>query len=631
MHTGLAVVTGTEDRQHAYVVLSRGTDLNMAYVFTLSPKRADPAPGPRPAPELARYDRITAGRDSEPATAAAQTSDALAVLAGVLDRDGQQLSASQTWQHALVDADHLAVLNAIWTAETTPAREQHYRDLLLTHLPPGHRREPSHQARWLWRTLRAAELAGLEPGDVLAAAIGERDLAGARDLAAVIDARLRYRTGALVPAPTGPWSAQVPAIADPERRAWLTEIAATMDTRKDRIGEHAAEHAPTWAINALGPVPDHPLNRLDWQQRASSIGAYRELSGYSDPADPIGPEPVAAAPDLRAAWHEALAVLGPADGPDVRGMPDGRLLHLRDTYPVETAWAPQYVGDELRQVRAAARDARLAAIRAAAEADAADRHGHHDQASKQRDLAASYQAMHDAYRDRETVFAAVMTDRADWDTATRHQRHLAVAADAELRRRHPGQHHPSLRSAEPDLATESQRAELTLTPGEQIREISQWITDLAAQRRAFADRLAERQSRTIPAPTPTTKTSARPSPPGPPRPGTRSCNRPSRKSGHRPVGDGAGATDGDDADVELVAPADEPSGRIGRVRLGAVTDGGGGVAGGVLEIGDGNAWRGRQQRLGLASSRPSRRSRTWKWTALRVWYSAALPWETRTP
>ena len=242
---------------------------------------------------------------------------------------------------ALADADHLAILNAIWTAETTPAREQHYRDLLLTRLPPEYRREPSHQARWLWRTLRAAELAGLDAGDVLAAAIGERDLAGARDLAAVIDARLRYRIGALVPAPAGPWSAQVPAIADPERRAYLTEIAALMDARKDRIGEHAAEHTPPWAVNALGPVPDHPLNRLEWQHRATSIGAYRELSGHGDPADPIGPEPVAAAPDLRAAWHEALAALGPADGPDVRGMPDGRLLHLRDTYPIETAWAPQ--------------------------------------------------------------------------------------------------------------------------------------------------------------------------------------------------------------------------------------------------------------------------------------------------
>ena len=63
---GLAVITGTEDRQHTYVALSRGTDTNMAYVFTVSPKLADPMPGPRPAPELARYDRITAERTLPP-------------------------------------------------------------------------------------------------------------------------------------------------------------------------------------------------------------------------------------------------------------------------------------------------------------------------------------------------------------------------------------------------------------------------------------------------------------------------------------------------------------------------------------------------------------------------------------
>ena len=115
---GLAVIAGTEDRQHAYVALSRGTDMNMAYVFTVSPKLADPVPGPRPAPELARYDRITAEHAGQPAAAAAETRDALAVLAGVLDRDGQQLSASQTRQQALANADHLAILHAIWTAET---------------------------------------------------------------------------------------------------------------------------------------------------------------------------------------------------------------------------------------------------------------------------------------------------------------------------------------------------------------------------------------------------------------------------------------------------------------------------------------------------------------------------------
>ena len=500
VHTGLAVITGTEDRQHAYVALTRGTDANLAYVFTVSPKRANPVPGPKPAPELARYDKISAERagDPAPATPPAQPGTALGVLAAVLDHDGQQLSATQTRNQALADADHLALLHAIWAAETTPAREQHYRDLLAAALPPGHRAEPGHQARWLWRTLRAAELAGLDPARVLAETIAERDLAGSRDVPSVIDARLRYRLGSLVPLPSGPWSAQVPAIADPERRAYVIEIAALMDARRDRIGEHAAEHALPWASGALGPLPSHPVDRLEWQRRASAIGAYRELSGYGDPADPIGPEPAAAAPDRRAAWYEALAALGPVDGPDVRGMPDGRLLHLRDTYPTETAWAPLWVGDELRQVRAGAREARLAAARAGAEAAAADRSGQHDAAARRQALAASYRAMEDAYRERERVFAGVMADRADWETATRAQRHLAVAADAELRRRHPEQRFTPLRSAEPQPATDAQRAELTLTAGQPVPEAGQWIKDLTAGHRTFAERLADRQSLMIP-------------------------------------------------------------------------------------------------------------------------------------
>ena len=228
VHTGLAVITGTEDRQHAYVALTRGTDTNTAYVFTLSPKLADPAPGPRPAPELARYDQHAAAPAAgpDPAAEPAGTRDALAVLSDVLERDGQQLSATQTWQQALADADHLAILHAIWAAETSPAREQRYRDLLLAALPPGYRQEPGHRAKWLWRTMRAAELAGLDLTQVLAAAIGERDLTGARDVTAVIDARLRRRTGALIPRPAGPWSAQLPDIADPERRGYAAQIAA---------------------------------------------------------------------------------------------------------------------------------------------------------------------------------------------------------------------------------------------------------------------------------------------------------------------------------------------------------------------------------------------------------------------
>ena len=48
VHTGLAVITGTEDRQHAYVALTRGTDTNTAYVFTLIPEDRRPGAGPAP-------------------------------------------------------------------------------------------------------------------------------------------------------------------------------------------------------------------------------------------------------------------------------------------------------------------------------------------------------------------------------------------------------------------------------------------------------------------------------------------------------------------------------------------------------------------------------------------------------
>ena len=58
---------------------------------------------------------------------------------------------------------------------------------------------------------------GLDPARALADAIAERDLAGARDIAAVLDARLRQRLASLIPLPPWPWSTQVPALAAPAR------------------------------------------------------------------------------------------------------------------------------------------------------------------------------------------------------------------------------------------------------------------------------------------------------------------------------------------------------------------------------------------------------------------------------
>jgi hypothetical protein len=259
------------------------------------------------------------------------------VLADVLDRDGAELPATETKQRNLANADHLGILHAIWTAETTAARNNRYRDLVLAALPPGHQQDLSSGARWLFLTLHNAELAGLDPADVLHTAVASRDLAGARDIAAVLHARIRPRVHPILPQPQGPWTSRIPRLPDPARQAYLAEIAAQMDDRIRRLGQHTASTAPGWAVNALGPVPADPAAGRAWQTKAAWIAAYREMYNYSHPDDPIGPEPGRQTPDQRAAWHQAFAVLGPADGLDVRAMPDGRLWLVRDTYAAETA------------------------------------------------------------------------------------------------------------------------------------------------------------------------------------------------------------------------------------------------------------------------------------------------------
>jgi hypothetical protein len=499
VHTGIALVTGGEDRQWLYPAMTRGTDANLAFVFTTPARPADPQPGTRPAPGLGRYERLRreragyhSGQLQPGRPDGIDAHQPVAILADILGRDGAGLSATATRQRNLANADHLAALHAIWTAETKGALQDRYRDLVMAALPPGHRQSLSHQARWLFRTLHAAELAGLDPAEVIGTAIAERDLAGARDIASVLDARIRTRVYPLSPQPQGCWAGRVPGLPDPGRQAYLAEIAAMMDDRTRRLGQHAAQTSPAWAVNALGPVPAGQSARRAWEQKAASIAGYREMYGYDHPDDPIGPVPIREVPDQRAAWYEAFAALGPADQPDVRAMPDGRLWLLRDAYRAETAWAPRHVGKELRLSRLGAFDAGLGAIRADAETAVARKAGDRDRAARHETLAASYRALRDIYQQREQALAQAMADRREWERATEQSRRLAITADAELRRRHPNRKIEPLRSTEPVLASDTGREEPDPVHDRKLPEMASGIGDLAAKHQAFRAEIEER-------------------------------------------------------------------------------------------------------------------------------------------
>jgi conjugative relaxase-like TrwC/TraI family protein len=492
VRTCMDLITGSEDRQGAYVGMSRGTDENLAFIVTPSPKIADPQPGSRPAPELARYERLQARQlaaGSAPDTLdGPHLEEGMAVFADVLGRDGAELSAIEYRQRELANADHLGKLYAIWHAETGQVHDGRYRAIVMSELPPGYDGALSHQARWLFRTMRSADLSGRDPAQLVRDAIASGSLEGSRDVASVVDARIRRQAGALVPLPIVPWTEQVPAIADPDRQGFVADLAQVMDERRERIGQHAADAVLPWAVNALGPVPEDPVDRLQWEQRASAIGAYRETFSYDNPADAIGPEPAAGeSPDKRALWHEGFRALGPVN--EVRGLTDGQLWLRRDAYPAETARAPRYVADVLGFVRRAAADAEMAAVRSQSEAKAAAPGPARDASLSRSDGRTALAA---SYRVQERLLAQADQDWREWHTSSEPQRLLSVACDSELRLRHPDWNIEPLVSAEPPAPTDAERAEAAAggMPG--------WIAALEEDSKRHAELMEQRAGLMIP-------------------------------------------------------------------------------------------------------------------------------------
>ena len=271
---GHSLFTGNENRNWAYPSLTRGTNGNYAWVVGQPAKVADPTPGTRPAPELARHERIErerAGLPDEPRKLTPQEEelarDPKAVLAEVLERDGTEYSALETRQRNLADADHLARLHAIWLGESrqpvTARYERELREQLPDYLKDA---KLTGTSTWLYRGLRDAEAAGLDSRQVLARAINSGSLADVRDVGAVLDARVRQQTQGLVPQPPKPWAERVPEDDHAERRDYLTEVARAMDDR----------HAAAGRIHRAGPAQ---LGRARSRPGARRSGRTAGLAG----------------------------------------------------------------------------------------------------------------------------------------------------------------------------------------------------------------------------------------------------------------------------------------------------------------------------------------------------------------
>jgi conjugative relaxase-like TrwC/TraI family protein len=441
--TAHVLVDGLGDRQGLYVALSRGQHANYAYCITDYPRAADVRRGSSPAPELERTQRLDREHAGLPAgdpprdDTQMPARDPVSVLAAVLARDGSELSATETLQRELSRADHLGVLGAIWDDLARQAQVTRFEQALRDTLPAGLAEQVLQDpaCTWLWRTLREAEAAGLDGPEVLQQAVAERTKDGARYPARVLDSRVRCTLSGVQPQPPGRWAERVPDMDSPDLHRYMTELAAAMDDRTRRLGEHAAETWPLWARQALGPIPDDPVARADWEGRVGLVASYRERYGYSHAGDAIGPAPGKTSPEARAAWQAAMAAISQVDGIDLRECTDGDLWLRRGTYERETAWAPPHVAEELRLMRKAERDAHVNAVRAEHDSRAAK---DEQAAARHQQLTGIWQALEAKAAKEAAIFTAVQDTRHQWEAVTETTRRIAIAADIELRRRHPG-------------------------------------------------------------------------------------------------------------------------------------------------------------------------------------------------
>jgi len=319
------VPIGGTDRQALYTAMSRGRAENHVYVET----------------EL---------RDEAGETV--RVEQPLAVLARSLHRDAQQRSATEIREAALAAAGSVAVLAPVWADLAGREAAARLGSVLEAALAPAAARtlraDPALPALLVeaWEL----ELAGHDATALLEQAAAGRDLTGAESIARVLRWRLAVTRDRL---PEGGawrgWAALTPADLTPteggggEGRV-ARQAAGLLDARVAELGALVEGQRPAWA-QRLGPIPEDPVGRLVWQERAGVIAGWREYAGVPDDEPTVlGPVPVGPQPVPRMLWRAAHQALGaPDDAPEWSRVPAVMLQRAVQRGRDAVAAAPSFV------------------------------------------------------------------------------------------------------------------------------------------------------------------------------------------------------------------------------------------------------------------------------------------------
>ena len=392
--TAHLLVTDSLSRQALYVGMTRGRQSNTAHVVT--------------------------GKTAPPGHQPYQQATPEAVLAGVMQRDAGDLSATEQIRQAQDWAGGTGHLLTLWSAAVRqtlhPDIDQQIKARLTESEAWRYDREHSRQA--LHQRLRAAQLAGHDISaliDQITAAPMDR----ARSISSVLHDRLQ-RLALPDLRHDATWAQRTPASAPPVAH----ELAAALDDRARALGERLAASPEPWLARQLGVLAPgaSPALREEYTRRAGIAAAYREAAGITNPDQAVSPEPHRGNPELEAMRKAVFTALEIRDEADIiRGLDRGELEARALQGQRARAAAPPDVSSQLR-------------LTAQAEADAlqqsADAHAQHDHTG-----AASATALAAQLAAERQRLEAGNARYEQWSADTHATRDTAGKATAELQRR----------------------------------------------------------------------------------------------------------------------------------------------------------------------------------------------------
>lgn len=355
--TSIAVVQEGQSLEGLYVGMTRGRERNTALVVT-EKERTDPA----------TLDPVMD-----------QPIDASGVIANIIEQDTVEGKAALSVQReALTEETSAKTVGAIY--ET--GMQQFCRDrtgVWLDRLATSGVISEQDRQRFaadrgteqLGRTLRVAEQAGLDAEEVLReATTGSLDTASS--VAQVTHARIMKAHGrdlAMDADRTVMPPADVPA-------DYQEHFDRLRDLRRDRetaLGAAQVESPSTWAVEALGPVPEDMLDRAEWEHRAGVVAAYREESGFAHEVEPMGSSPGMSKPEARANWAVAWEAAGrPNPTAEEHELSEGALRCRYEAMKREDAKLPPSVYEEMQAVEREMYDSQQVAAKFYGQADLAE-------------------------------------------------------------------------------------------------------------------------------------------------------------------------------------------------------------------------------------------------------------------